>query len=76
MRIAQRPPAGQYGFHLPAEWHLQESWDLERAYFLDPAPLWRLLLLPAGYAGILARRRLRALRPRRRRSALAGQEGP
>ena len=53
--IAQKAPDADYGFHLPADWNLQQSWEIERAYFLDPLPPWRLALLLAGAVVILRR---------------------
>jgi len=65
--IAQKAPDTNYGFQLPADWNVQQSWEIERAYFLDPAPGWRWAVLLLGYALIFGRhglrRRLRRLAP-------------
>ena len=42
----------------PADWNLQQSWEIERAYFWDVAPTWRLVVLFLGYLPILFRRQL------------------
>jgi hypothetical protein len=61
--IAQKAPTEDYGFHWPADWNVQQSWDIERQYFWDVAPSWRLWLLFLGYLPILFRSRiLRRLR--------------
>jgi len=57
--LAEKAPSGSYGFHWPAEWDLGTSWNVERAYFLDTAPGWRLALLLAGLVLIPLRARLR-----------------
>ncbi len=56
--LAQKAPDQGYGFHWPADWNLQQSWDIERAYFIDAAPAWRLILLVLGWIAIIARRPL------------------
>ena len=69
--IAQKAPDQDYGFHWPADWNLQQSWEIERAYFLDPAPGWRWAVLALGWVLILARRRLLARLTRRPAAAVA-----
>ncbi len=67
--LAEKAPDGIYGFHWPAEWDLSTSWNVERAYFLDTAPGWRLALLLTGLVLIPLRDRLR----RRSRRKVATQ---
>jgi hypothetical protein len=63
--IAQKAPDADYGFRLPADWNLKQSWDIEWDYFVAPAPGWRLILLALGWLVILQRRRLLGLIRRR-----------
>lgn len=67
--IARKAPESEYGFHLPSDWNLQQSWEIERAYFLDPAPPWRIGVLLGGAGLILERGRLARRLRRARRSA-------
>lgn len=69
--IAKKAPDQSYGFHLPADWNIQQSWEIERAYFLDPAPGWRWAVLGLGWVLILARRRLLSRFARRPAPAVA-----
>ncbi len=57
--LAKKAADGSYGFQWPAEWDLRASWNIERAYFLDTAPSWRLAVLLLGLILILVRDRLR-----------------
>ena len=56
--IAAKAPDSSYDLHLPAEWDWQTSWNIEREYFWDPAPMGRIALLGAGLVLILVRDRV------------------
>ena len=68
--LAQKAPDDTFWFQWPKDWDLKQSWEIERAYFLDPAPPWRLALLVLGWGVILFRKRLLRLLPRRKAIAI------
>jgi hypothetical protein len=68
--IARQDATGSYEFRWPQLVEWQRSWQIEREYFWDAMPRWRLWLLVVGWACLAARRmllvqRVRALLRRR-----------
>lgn len=69
--IATQQEDGSYRFNWPKLVDLQTSWEIERAYFWDVMPAWRLWLLVIGwlliglsrYAGAFRAWSLRSLAP-------------
>lgn len=57
--IAAQQPDGRYQFRWPKLIEWQRSWEIERAYFWDQMPQYRLWLLLGGWIVIGFRRRLR-----------------
>lgn len=56
--IVAQQPSGEYKFRWPQLIEWQQSWEIERSYFWDPMPGWRILLLVWGWLVLGLRHRL------------------
>ena len=58
--LATQQDDGRYELRWPRLVEWRKSWEIERAYFWDPAPGWRVARLVAGWL-LIARLRLRGI---------------